>query len=104
MSSKVVIENIAKLAERLIGQNRKLHTELERSEASREKLLADNRRLADENSALQRRLAVRELAEGFAGTAAETGAAGRDGLKVARARVGRLMREVDRCIALVNRD
>jgi len=100
MSSKAVIDNIAKLAERLIGQNRKLHTELERSEASRGKLAADNRRLADENAALRHRLEVRELAEGFAGGAVD----GRDGAKAARARVGRLMREVDRCIALVNRE
>jgi len=100
MSSKPVIENIAKLAERLIAQNRKLRSELERSEASRAKFAADNRTLAEENAALGRRLAVRELAEGFAGQ----GGAGRDAARLARARIGRLMREVDRCIALVNRD
>jgi len=99
MSSKVVIDNIAKLAERLIGQNRKLRAELDRSESSRGKLAAENSRLATENAALRHRLTVMELAEGFAGAAADG-----DGTRAARARVGRLMREVDRCIALVNRD
>jgi FtsZ-binding cell division protein ZapB len=95
MSSKVAIESIAKLAERLIEQNRKLRAELEKAAASRERTQAENRRLMAENAALQRRLTVRELAEGFAG--------GReDGAKRARARVGRLVREVDRCLALVN--
>ena len=99
MSGKALIESIARGAERLIGENRRLRSEVERLEASREKLREDNRRLALENAALERRLTIRELADGFSGEVS-----GGHGTKTARARVNRLMREVDRCIALLNKE
>jgi regulator of replication initiation timing len=99
MSGQALIESIAKGAERLIGENRKLRGEVERLDASRNKLREENRRLTLENAALERRLVVRELAEGFSG---ETPSG--HGTKIARTRVNRLMREIDRCIALLNRE
>jgi len=104
MSSKAVIESVAKLAERLIEQNRKLRAELERLGAGRERLRAENQRLTAENALLQRRLAVKELAEGFATGGAAPNGLDRRGTRVARGRVNRLLREVDRCIALVNKE
>ena len=106
MSGKTVIEGIAKSAERLIAENRKLRAEVEKLEAVREKLRDENRRLASENAGLERRLTVKELAAGFAG-GTDTGPAhrlDRQGVKTARARVNRLMREVDRCIGLLSKD
>jgi hypothetical protein len=137
MSGKVVIESIARGAEKLIGENRRLRSEVEKLETSKEKLREENRRLAAENAALLRRLTVRDLAVGFAGGAGDVRTAGgtgngrtagragdgrgaeggadiaetgntagldRHGVKIARARVNRLMREVDRCIALLSRE
>ncbi len=99
MSGKALIESIAKGAERLIGENRKLRGEVEKLETSRGKLREENRRLTLENAALERQLAVRELADGFSGKVPDG-----HGMKIARARVNRLMREVDRCIALLNKE
>ncbi len=106
MSGKTLIESIAKGAERLIGENRKLRGEVERLEAARERLREENRRLTAENAGLERRLAVKELAAGMAGGAGtgRTPELDRHGAKIARARMNRLMREVDKCIALLNKD
>ena len=106
MSGKALIESIAKNAERLIGENRRLRSEVERLEAARERLREENGRLAAENAGLDRRLTVRELAAGFAGADGAGGVAGLDrrSTKIARARVNRLMREVDRCIVLLNKE
>ncbi len=111
MSGKAVIESIAGKVERLVGENRRLRGEIERLEIARGKLREENRRLAADSDSLKHRLAVKELAAGFAGGAdpgsTENGGTGkldRHGVKIARARVNRLMREVDRCIALLNKD
>lgn len=105
MSSKALIESIAKSAEKLVEQNRRLRSEVERLEAAREKLRNENRRLETENAALGRRIALGELASGFAGHAGrEAPGLDRHGAKIARTRVNRLLREVDRCIALLNKD
>jgi regulator of replication initiation timing len=98
MSRKAVIDSIEKNAAKLVGDNRRLRSEVERLTASREKLRDENARLASEMVALRRRLAVKDLAEGFGG-----GVSGSDNVKIARARVNRLMREVDKCIGLLNR-
>ncbi len=101
LERKALLERIAKGTARLIADNRRLKSEVERSEAAREKLREENRRLVLENAALERRAAVRDLAAGFSG---EARTADRHGTKIARARVNRLMREVDRCIALLNKE
>ncbi len=104
MSGKALIESIAKGADRLIGENRRLRGEVGRLEASREKLREENRRLVAENAALERRLVVKDLAAGFAGSAPGVSGHEPHGTKIARARVNRLMREVDKCIALLHKE
>jgi FtsZ-binding cell division protein ZapB len=106
MSGKTVIESIAESAERLIAENRKLRVEVEKLEVAREKLRDENRHLTAENAEFSRRLTVKELAAGFAGgMGTEFGQRlDRQGVKTARARVNRLMREVDKCIGLLSRD
>lgn len=99
MSGKTLIESIARGVEGLVGENRRLRGEVDRLEASRGKLREENRRLAAEKALLERRLTVKDLAAGFSGGASP----GHD-TKIARARVNRLMREVDRCIALLNKE
>jgi hypothetical protein len=97
MSGKAIIDSIERNAARLIGENRRLRGEVERLSASREKLRADNSRLAGEVALLQRRDTIRQLADGFGGEA------GGDA-KLARARVNRLLREIDKCIGLLNKE
>jgi regulator of replication initiation timing len=85
-----------------MGENRRLRAEVERLAASREKLREENQRLADENRVLERRLTVGQLVAGLNPQASSE--MDRHGVKIARARVSRLIREVDRCAALLNRD
>ncbi len=94
----VLIDSIERKVARLIAENRRLRDERERLSSSRDKLRIDNRLLAAKIAELERRLAVAELREGFSGETADS-----KSTKAARARVNRLMREVDKCIALVNR-
>lgn len=99
MANTAVIEGIEKKVARLIEDNRKLRGEREKLDAVRERLRDENRRLEAKAAELERRVAVLELREGFAGQTVD-----RTNTKAARARVNRLMREVDRCIALLNRE
>jgi hypothetical protein len=103
MSGKALIDSIARGAERLIAENRRLRGEVERLESSRQKLRDENRRLAATNAGLEQRLTVKDLAAGFTGGGGlEGGAENRHDTKIARARVNRLLREVDKCIELLN--
>jgi hypothetical protein len=99
MSGKALIESVARNVERLVTENRRLKSEMERMEIARGKLREENRRLAALAAELQRRLAVKELAAGFSGQPFD-----RNGTKIARTRVGHLMREIDKCIALLNKE
>ena len=106
MSGKVVVDSIAKNVARLIGENRRLRGEVEKVAASREKLREENRRLTAEKAEFERRLTVKELAEDFGGGRGidEGGRPDNKNTKVARARVNRLLREVDKCIGLLSKE
>ena len=99
MSSKALIDSIAKGAERLISENRRLRSEGVRLEAEKVRLKETNRHLAEKGALMERQLTVRDIASGFAGEETD-----RQGKKIARARVNRLLREVDKCMALLNRE
>jgi phage shock protein A len=99
MSKGAILEGIEKKVAQLIADNRRLRDERERLSASSDRLRDENRRLATKIAEMERRLAVVELREGFSGETADS-----KGTKTARARVNRLVREVDRCIALLNRE
>ena len=64
-------------------------------QAQRDKLQAQNRELTNRLAEAERRISSLELSEGLAGNSADR--------KQAKARVNRLMREIDRCIALLNK-
>ena len=99
MSGKSVIDSVGKNVARLVGDNRRLRERAERLAASNERLRSENDTLAAELAEVKQRLTVHELAEGFGG-----GSSDEAGVKIARARVSRLMREVDKCIGLLNRE
>jgi len=90
-----VIESIADKAGRLVEQNRRLMEQCDKAQRRAEKLGVENAALKATIADLERKVAVMELREGFSGSG--------DGRKKAQARVNRLMREVDKCIALLNR-
>lgn len=95
MADKSVIENIEARVRQLIGEHRRLRGLCSELTAERDSLRAENRSLAERLRELDAEVARMQLAEGLAG-----GSTNRD---KARARVNRLMREVDKCIALLER-
>lgn len=99
MARTAIIENIEKKVARLIADNRKLRDDKEKLNAARERLRDENRQLVAKLAEMERKVAILELREGFSGETVD-----RTSTKAARARVNRLMREVDRCIALLNKD
>lgn len=94
MAEKSVITNLGLRVRQLIEDHRRL------SGVCGE-LTAENRRLKIENRALQER--IRELEGEVARMQLTAGLAGeRQNRDKARTRVNRLMREVDKCIALLD--
>lgn len=95
MAEKNVIVNLEARMRALIDDHRRLTGLCGELTAQRDELRADNRALQERIRELDAELQRMQLTEGLAGTS-------RDREK-ARARVNRLMREVDKCIALLGR-
>jgi hypothetical protein len=93
--AKVIIDRLRTRVAAIATAIGRMQTDLEKRTAERDKVLREKRDLEDKVTALSERIRVLELTGGM------TGAAG--GSKAARVRVNRLLREVDRCIALMNR-
>lgn len=79
----------------LVGAYERVKGDLEKRTAERDKLLAEREEAERKVAALEQRIQVLELAEGMEGVSG--------GSKAARERVNKLLREVDRCLALMNR-
>ncbi len=95
MPQNPVIESFkAKLAA-IIDDNRRLKEQNARLVEARERLRGEKAELQARIAELERRTGVLEISASLGGTAAQK--------QHARARVNRLMREVDRCIALINK-
>lgn len=90
MPKVAVIGSIKEKVARLVDENRRLRGDLAASNAVVEKLKTENREIRQQMAKLDKKIGKEELKSGL----------GRDD-KAARARVGRLIREVDRCIALL---
>ena len=83
MESKAVIASLKEKVGKLLADNRMLRAELKKLVAERDR------------TALQKRVQTLETARAFAGSKADN--------RAARLRVNRLIREIDNCIALMNR-
>ena len=94
MARNAVVESLAGKVGRLMEENDRLFAENRELALRRERLAAENRELKQTVAELERRIGVLELKEGLTG--------GTDSRR-AQARINRLMREIDRCIALMNR-
>lgn len=95
MAESPIIESIKSKISQLIARNRQQAEEYRKLSAERDKLRLENRRLTEKIAEQEKRISVLELKSGFSGNS--------DNSKLARARVNRLMREIDKCIALMNR-
>lgn len=95
MAVKTIITDIESRVQRLMDDHRRLESLCGELTAERDALLGEKRALQEQTKAMERELSALRLGEGLAG-------GGGDRTK-ARARVNRLMREVDKCIALLNK-
>lgn len=96
MAKQEIVKSLAEKVGRVIEENTRLERQQAEMEANLQKLRTENRKLKERLDAAQKRLALLELGEGF-------GAGGDEASrKRARAQINRLMREIDRCIALMN--
>ena len=89
MAAQEIIANLAAQVRRLMAEHAKLRGLCDRMKTEGDALRKENRTLQERVRSLE------EEAEGLAG--------GGRNRERARARVNRLVREVDRCIALLNR-
>ena len=94
MAEKSVITNIENRIRQLMDDHKRLSDQCAELTAQRDSLKAENRTLQERIRELDGELSRMQLTEGLAGSR------NRD---KARARVNRLMREVDKCIALLGR-
>lgn len=94
MAGSDIVRSVVAKVERLMDENRRLRTESGKLGAQRDKLRSDNRKLTERIAELEKRVNVLELREGLTSGG---------NTKQARARVDRLIREVDKCIAMLNR-
>ncbi|MDE5637219.1 MAG: hypothetical protein K2I43_04260 [Alistipes sp.] len=95
MAEKGVIMNIASQVNRLLDDHRTLARACRELTAERDALRAENRELQQTVREQKGELSRLRLSDGLSGGAADR--------EQARARINRLLREVDRCIALLNK-
>lgn len=95
MADKSIIQELEAQVAALVADHKRLSTLVTDLERVREKLAAERRELQLQVTQLSSELSSLRLSEALSGN-------GKDRDK-ARARVNQLMREVDRCIALLNK-
>ncbi|WP_462353283.1 hypothetical protein [Alistipes timonensis] len=93
MADKSVITNLEARVKQLIDDHKRLSELCSELTAQRDTLRSEKRTLEERVRELDAELARMQLTEGLAGESRNR--------KKARARVNRLMREVDKCIALL---
>lgn len=95
VESKTIIATLKGQVGKLLDDNRMLRAELKKLVAERERIALQKREAEEKILALEKRVRTLETARAFAGSKADN--------KAARLRVNRLIREIDNCIALMNR-
>ena len=95
VESKTIIATLKGQVGKLLDDNRMLRAELKKLVAERERIALQKREAEEKILALEKRVRTLETARAFAGSKADS--------KAARLRVNRLIREIDNCIALMNR-
>lgn len=95
MACKSIISHIQAQAERVIEQHEKIEAQLAALSAERDTLKADLRKQQEENIALKAELQRLHLMQSLGGNTADK--------TKSRARINQLLREVDKCIALLTK-
>lgn len=95
MADKSVIANLEAHIRQLIEEHRKLSGACRELTAERDSLKAEKRALQERIRSLESELSRKQLAESLTGKSSDK--------DKAKARVNRLMREVDKCIALLSK-
>ncbi|MDD3107946.1 MAG: hypothetical protein PHV49_01870 [Alistipes sp.] len=90
-----MIQSLHERIARIIADNRQLHGEVRKIIVERDNALAAQREAEATIRTLTHRIEVLETGAGFMGSQADR--------RVARLRVNKLLREVDRCLALMNK-
>lgn len=96
MAEKGVIMNISAQVDRLVERHSALTKACSVLTAERDSLRNENRTLKLQVKELQAQIAKLQLSDGLGARAADK--------EQARARINRLLREVDRCIALLDKN
>ena len=91
----MIIDRLRGRVASILSANERLKGDLAKRTAERDKALKRTEDLERKAAELEERVRVLELAEGMKGLSG--------GSREARNRVNRLLREVDKCIALMNR-
>lgn len=95
MACKSIISHIQAQAERVIAQHEKLESELATVVSERDSLKAELRKQQEENIALKAEVQRLRLTQSLGGNTADKAKS--------RARINLLLREVDKCIALLTK-
>lgn len=95
MACKSIISHIQAQAERVIAQHEKIEAQLTSLSAERDNLKAELRKQQEENIALKTELQRLRLMQSLGGNTADKAKS--------RARINQLLREVDKCIALLTK-
>ncbi len=93
--ARIIIDRLRERVAEIVARNGKLEENLDKRTAERDRALVRMKESEQRAAELEERVRVLELAAGIKGAAGST--------RAARVRVGRLLREVDQCIALMNR-
>ena len=96
MAQKEIVIRLQEKVERLIADHMRIQSECRKLVSERDKLLAEKRRLEEKVREQDTRLKSLELTEGMRSSAGS--------VERARARVNSLLREVDRCIAIMTQE
>ena len=95
MACKSIISHIQAQAERVFAQHEKIEAQVATLTSERDALKAELRKQQEENMALKAELQRMQLAQSLGGNTADKAKS--------RARINQLLREVDKCIALLTK-
>ena len=98
MAKQQIVGALAEKVARVIDENTRLERQCASAEADLARLRSENRTLCEKLDAAERKAALQSLGEGLGG-----GVSDEASRKRARAQINRLMREIDKCIALMNK-
>lgn len=99
MAKQQIVKSLSEKVARVIEENNRLERQQAEMTADLQKLRVENRTLKEKMDEMQKKLSLLELGEGLASKKADSASR-----KRARAQINRLMREIDRCIALMNKE